>query len=107
VCDGCFNSLCSQAIARNLALAKAKKNLESLRDDDLSTDDKGSADDVTGKGTKDVSNNRVNDIQNTLGNVGANLEERGEKLEQLAEKSERMENVRKLLMILYYYLCYN
>ncbi len=84
--------------------------MESLRDDDLSTDDKGSADEGTGKGTKDISNNRVNDIQNTLGNIGANLEERGEKLEQLAEKSERMENVRKLLLLMiiqYYYLCYN
>lgn len=110
VCDGCFNSLCAQATARNIALAKAKKTLETLveeQPDNAMTTPSSSAATETADarvntmspslGVRDVA-----DINSTLSQIAVNLDERGEKLEQLAEKTERMENVRYDILLHYF-----
>jgi hypothetical protein len=56
---------------------------------------------------KSGSNSNIAGLQNTLGEVGANLEERGEKLNSLAQKSEALDNVRPCYaMLCYALLCF-
>lgn len=52
--------------------------------------------DTSGSGSmkKSGSNSNLAGLQNTMGEIGVNMEERGEKLNTLAQKSEALDNVR-------------
>mmetsp|Transcript_13242 Transcript_13242/g.19951 ORF Transcript_13242/g.19951 Transcript_13242/m.19951 type:complete len:734 (+) Transcript_13242:86-2287(+) len=94
VCDGCFNRLTSEAVARNVAMAKAKKDLLLQMESDKETQHEellnGS---VSKANANDADNgeNKVDDVKDALGATGEALRERGEKLTTLADKSEKLD----------------
>lgn len=100
VCDGCFNLLTSEAIARNAALAKAKKDMQQQ----LEKDEQERRNEVTqggSSGNPKVAGHdgeKINDIKDSLSATGEALKERGEKLATLADKSENLEQVYKSIL---------
>lgn len=99
MCDGCFNKLSCEAVARNMAMAKAKKELilQLERDEKEallhgSSMNAGSATEGDGEGTND----RLEDLKDVLAGTGEALKERGEKLATTAEKSAKMEEVSRI-----------
>eukprot|EP00602_Paraphysomonas_sp_CaronLab_P005784 CAMPEP_0185033330 /NCGR_PEP_ID=MMETSP1103-20130426/22140_1 /TAXON_ID=36769 /ORGANISM="Paraphysomonas bandaiensis, Strain Caron Lab Isolate" /LENGTH=729 /DNA_ID=CAMNT_0027569553 /DNA_START=153 /DNA_END=2342 /DNA_ORIENTATION=+ len=92
VCDGCFNRLTSEATARNLAMAKAKKDLllQMEREKEMEhgelLEDSG-----TGNSLSTGEHSKIDDVKDTLGATGEALKERGEKLTTLADKSEKLD----------------
>ena len=103
VCDGCFNRLNNEAVARNAAMAKAKKVLLLQLENDEKADllhqsSNGSVTDVTllsGESPSQSSghHDQIDGLKEVLAGTGEALKERGEKLATTAEKSAKMEEV--------------
>jgi hypothetical protein len=104
VCDGCFNRLISEASARNIALAKAKKEMLLQLEKEKSEDQKQEllkSTSVSGSPASSPKQNvnlsseqdSISELKDSLGATGEALKERGEKLANLAEKGENLEQV--------------
>lgn len=104
VCDGCFNRLTYEATTRNIALAKAKKEMLLQLEKEKEEDEKkellnGASTHVTSQasspngGVLSSETDTVSDLKDTLGEVGEALNERGEKLQNLAKKGGELESV--------------
>jgi ankyrin repeat protein len=102
VCDGCYNRLLSEAATRNIALAKAKKELLLQREREKELDEKHEL--MNGAATSPASSPSETDpsgspggglsgLKDTLGELGEALNERGEKLQNLSRKGGELESV--------------
>jgi hypothetical protein len=105
VCDGCYNRLTSEATIRNIAQAKAKKELllqlEREKEDERLQLLNGAASpspspirSEKGNGmSSEIDGTVVSDLKETLGEVGDALVERGDKLQNLSRKGGELESV--------------
>ena len=113
MCDGCYNRLTYEASTRNIALAKAKKELLLQQEKEKEEDEKfellNGATTATGSPTcspktggvlSSETDNGVSDLKETLGEIEEAFRERGEKLKDLSKKGADLENVRTLLFFL-------
>lgn len=112
MCDGCYNRLTYEASTRNIALAKAKKELLLQQEKEKEEDEKfellngatttGSptCSPKTGGGVlSSETDNGVSDLKETLGEIEEAFRERGEKLKDLSKKGADLENVRILPLL--------
>jgi hypothetical protein len=108
VCDGCYNRLTYEANTRNIALAKAKKELLLQQEKEKEQDEKdellngatttapatATGSPAGGGVLSSETDNGVSDLKETLGEIEESLRERGEKLKDLSKKGADLENVR-------------
>lgn len=112
VCDGCFNRLTYEATTRNIALAKAKKEMLLQLEREKEEDEKkellsgavnhslSPASSPNASGVLSSETDTISDLKDTLGEVGEALNERGEKLQNLAKKGGELESVSLINMII-------
>lgn len=103
MCDGCFNRLSCEAVTRNAAMAKAKKELllQIERDEKMGLlNGSSSSTNLSAKmsrsesaGAMSSTGDQIDDLKDVLAGTGEALKERGEKLATAAEKSAKMEEV--------------
>jgi hypothetical protein len=110
VCDGCYNRLTYEANTRNIAQAKAKKELLLQQEKEKEEEERmellngattspasaasPACSPKTGGGVlSSETDNGVSDLKETLGELKEDLQERGEKLKDLSKKGADLENV--------------